>query len=236
MAEETPSVFVAGNEQNRGEKGNHRLRWLVLFFSLLIITVGGFFLYKRMTIPHPLSLEVAAPATQDAGSPSTSTSGSENNSPTSTSGKTYYESENFHVGDIALGGESQFLLTGDTPEQLTMSEIRGEAFAEKNKTEIKLSLTWKTNKLTKSVVTYSRGVGQAVKTVSENDYNVNHSLIISGLDQATTYYYTIVSKDRFGNEMTSDQHAVYTGSKTVSLFDVIAGAIGDVFGWAIKKN
>ena len=70
----------------------------------------------------------------------------------------------------------------------------------------------------------------------EEDFGLNHSMTISGLDQASTYVYALNSHDRFGNEVTSEQHAVYTGSKTLSLFDLIADAMGDVFGWAMKKN
>ncbi|MDO8566499.1 MAG: hypothetical protein Q7S04_04965 [Candidatus Moranbacteria bacterium] len=150
-------------------------------------------------------------------------------------GDANYQSENFRVGDIAIGGEAEFLLTEDTPEPIAISSISGEAFSEKNKQEVKLSLSWETNKLAKSTITYSKGAGQATKTVTEEEYSLNHSLIISGLEQSSTYIYTIVSQDRFGNAATSEPHAVYTGAGTASLFDLIANAIGDIFGWAINK-
>ncbi|MBI2439305.1 MAG: hypothetical protein HYV45_01735 [Candidatus Moranbacteria bacterium] len=147
-----------------------------------------------------------------------------------------YTSENFRIGEIAIGGEAEFILTEDSPEPLVISSIRGEAFTEKTKQEVKLVLSWKTNKLAKSEIGYSKGVGQAKKTVNEDSYSLNHSIIIPGLDQASTYVYEIVARDRFGNEATSESHAIFTGSKTVSLFDLIADAIGEVFGWAVKKN
>lgn len=150
-------------------------------------------------------------------------------------GDANYTSENFRVGDIAIGGEAEFLLTEDSPDPLAISAIRGEAFTEKNKSEVKLVLSWTTNKLAASEIAYSKGVGQVKKTVAEETFGLNHSLIIPSLDQASTYVYTIKSKDRFGNAVESDAHAVYTGSRTVSLFDLIAGAVGDVFGWAVKK-
>lgn len=151
-------------------------------------------------------------------------------------GTANFESENFRVGDVAIGGESEFLLTEDTPDPLVISEVRGEAFTEKNKPEVKLIITWKTNKLAKSDISYSKGTGQVKKVVNEADYTANHSLILPGLDQSATYLYTIVSRDRFGNEVTSDQHAIYTGTKVVSLFDLIAGAVSDVFGWAVPTK
>ncbi len=151
-------------------------------------------------------------------------------------GDANYRSENFRVGDISIGGEAEFLLSEDNPGPLEVSSIRGEAFTEKNKQEVKLVVSWRTNKLAKSVISYSKGVGQAKKSITEEDYSLNHSVIIPGLDQASTYVYDIASTDRFGNEVTSESHAVYTGSRSVSLFDLIANAVGEVFGWAVAKK
>lgn len=150
-------------------------------------------------------------------------------------GDANYQSENFRVGDISIGGEAEFLLSEDNPGPLEVNSIRGEAFTEKNKQEVKLVVSWRTSKLAKSTISYSKGVGQAKKSVEEEDYSLSHSIIIPGLDQASTYVYEITSVDRFGGQVTSEPHAVYTGSRSVSLFDLIANAVGDVFGWAVKK-
>lgn len=146
-----------------------------------------------------------------------------------------YASENFKAGEIVLGGELEFLQGESDIAPLEITGIRGEAFTEKNKQEVKLVVTWRTNRLSLATVEYSKGVGQAKKNVTENDYAFNHSLIIPNLDPASTYIYTIKSEDRFGNVAESDPHAVFTGARSVSLFDLIAGAIGDVFGWAVDK-
>ena len=151
-------------------------------------------------------------------------------------GDANYRSENFRVGDISIGGEAEFLLSEDNPGPLEVNSIRGEAFTEKNKQEVKLVVSWRTSKLAKSTISFSKGLGKAKKSVEEDDYSLNHSVIIPGLDQASTYIYEITSTDRFGNEVTSESHAVYTGSRSVSLFDLIANAVGEVFGWAVKKN
>lgn len=210
---------------------------VALVFGILILLVSGGYLFFKwrasqtqveipsQTIPAEVEKTTTTSQTTTAPTPQTAP----------LFGDANYRSENFRVGDIAIGGEAEFLLTEDTPDPIEITSIRGEAFTEKNKQEVKLVLSWKTNKLAKSEVDYSKGAGQAKKTVDEEDYSLNHSLIIPGLEQASTYVYTIVSQDRFGNETTSDPHAVYTGSRTVSLFDLIAGAVGDVFGWAVKK-
>lgn len=145
-----------------------------------------------------------------------------------------YRSENFKAGEIVLLGEAEFLLGDDGIEPLTFEGIRGEAFTEKNKQEVKLVISWKTNKLSSAEIAYAKGIGQTPKTITEEDYSYNHSVILTGLDPASTYLYTVKAADRFGNVVTSEPYAVFTGARSVSLFDLIAGAIGDVFGWAVK--
>lgn len=147
-----------------------------------------------------------------------------------------YESENFKAGEIVIGGELQFLVDEDEVGALGVDNIRGEAFTEKNKQEVKLVVTWTTNKLARAAVKYSKGIGQTERSVDEIDYSYNHSIIISGLDPASTYLYTINATDRYGNRAESEPHAVFTGARTVSLFDLIAGAIGEVFGWAVTNK
>lgn len=147
-----------------------------------------------------------------------------------------FESEHFKAGEIVIGGELQFLIDESEVGALTVENIRGEAFTEKNKQEVKLVVTWTTNKLALASVRYSKGIGQTERGVDEGDYSYNHSVIISGLDPASTYLYTIDVSDRYGNRVKSEPHAVFTGARTVSLFDLIAGAIGEVFGWAVTNK
>ncbi len=147
-----------------------------------------------------------------------------------------YASENFQAGEIVIGGELQFLVSEDEVGALTIENIRGEAFTEKNKKEVKLVVTWTTNKLSQAAVKYAKGIGQTERSIDEDDYSYNHSVIISGLDPASTYLYTIDASDRYGNRVKSEPHAVFTGARTVSLFDLIAGAIGEVFGWAVTSK
>ncbi|HLC95536.1 MAG TPA: hypothetical protein VJH89_03545 [Patescibacteria group bacterium] len=239
MAEgEKLDIFTANEESGILAKISRTNKWAIGVTILIVLGVGGYVLQQfgifgaskkgalEETIAEPVSPDKPAPRIEIA--PVIE--------PVPLFGDANYQSENFRVGEIAIGGEAEFLLTEDTPEPIEISAIRGEAFTEKNKQEVKLVLSWKTNKLAKSEVAYSKGVGQAKKVVNEDDYSLNHSLIIPGLDQASIYVYTIVAQDRFGNEITSDSHAVYTGSRTVSLFDLIADAVGEVFGWAVSSK
>jgi hypothetical protein len=147
-----------------------------------------------------------------------------------------YQSENFRAESIVIGGEAEFFVPEDDLSPLEITDIRGESFTEKNKQEVRLTVTWQTNKLSQAEVEYSKGAGQTPKIAQEEGFGLSHSITIPGLDQASTYVYVIKSEDRFGNAVSSEQHAVYTGSKTVSLFDLIADAVGEVFGWAVKKK
>jgi hypothetical protein len=239
--EEKSDIFSLEKEQGIFGKISRKNKWIVLISALVLLAVGGYFFSQwSMSIGSQKDGAPSRAADPSQSQPKKYTAPQTEDKSITTSvplfGSANYQSENFRVGDIAIGGEAEFLLTEDTPEPLEISAIRGEAFVEKNKQEVKLVLSWKTNKLAKSQVVYSKGVGQAQKNADEEDYSLNHSLIIPGLDQASTYIYMITSQDRFGNSISSDSYAVYTGSRTVSLFDLIASAVGDIFGWAISSR
>lgn len=232
---ENSDIFATEKKKNFFQK----IGWkniVLIIIILLLLGGGGYVLFVR-----PSSSDETIETTVDTRK--TPVSGLRTIEPNTLDteqvplfGDTNYRSENFRVGDISIGGEAEFLLSEDSPGPLEVNSIRGEAFTEKNKQEVKLVVSWRTSKLAKSTVFYSKGLGQAKKSVEEDDYSLNHSVIIPGLDQASTYIYEITSIDRFGNEVTSESHAVYTGSRSVSLFDLIANAVGEVFGWAVKKN
>lgn len=237
MAEgETSEIFAPVPRKNFFQK----IGWknIVIFvIILLLLGVGGYVFFGRNSSSQETAVSGESDTTQIEKSTVLKESTSDAASvQTPLFGDANYQSENFRVGDISIGGEAEFLLSEDNPEPLEVSSIRGEAFTEKNKQEVKLVVNWRTNKLAQSTIFYSKGVGQAKKSIEEEDYSLNHSVIIPGLDQASTYVYEITSSDRFGNEITSESHAVYTGSRTVSLFDLIANAVGEVFGWAVTKK
>lgn len=233
---ENSEIFAPETEKSFLQKIG-RKNIIILVVILLLLGGGGyaFFSWNQNRGSVVETPQVATPTTKTSllqGSTPEQTTSPE----VALFGDANFQSENFRVGDISIGGEAEFLLSEDNPDPLEVSSIRGEAFTEKNKQEVKLVVSWRTNKLAKSTISYSKGVGQAKKSVSEEDYSLNHSIIIPGLDQASTYVYEIVSEDRYGSQVTSESHAVYTGSRSVSLFDLIANAVGEVFGWAVTKK
>lgn len=230
----TPDV-QSGGESEQAKKSK---KWIVIILLVLLLLGGiGWFAYSRYTQKPDTAAEVLPEPKQEAPkpqAPTPTTPSLENVNTDALFGTAQYESETYKVGDIAIGGEAELILLEDSPEPLEITGVRGEAFTEKNNQGVKLVLTWQTNKLAKSTIQYAKA-GQEKQDISESDYSFSHSIIIPGLEQASTYIYVIKAEDRFGNEFTSDSYAVSTGSKTVSLFDLIAGAIGDTFGWAVEK-
>lgn len=235
MSGENQEDFAPKAEQSFFQRLGRKKVTVIIVIVLLLLGGGGFLFWQRNNSPVA-NTPIDVPVTRSESSPVLKDTENTVTDQVTLFGDANYQSEHFRVGDISIGGEAEFLLSEDNPEPLEISSIRGEAFTEKNKQEVKLVVSWRTNKLAKSIISYSKGVGQAKKTIAEEDYSLSHSVIIPGLDQASTYVYDITSDDRYGNEITSESHAVYTGSRTVSLFDLIANAVGEVFGWAVKKN
>ncbi|MCX6765703.1 MAG: fibronectin type III domain-containing protein [Candidatus Moranbacteria bacterium] len=141
-------------------------------------------------------------------------------------------SENFKAKQVRFGGEVAVLSEEDVPLEIT--EMKSEAFLNKKQDEAKLVILWKTNKLSVSEVEYAKNNGQNPKTIQESSYGFNHSIVIPSLDPATAYVYSVKSKDRWGNEIVSDYFAAYTGSRIISIFELISKALEEVFGWALK--
>ncbi len=146
------------------------------------------------------------------------------------------KSENYTLGQLVLGGDVA-LASSDAQEfgSLEISSVRGESFMSKDKKDVNVLITWKTTKLSQGTLTYGKNGTDTSKTIQEDGYGVNHSIIVNGLDQASAYVYTITAVDRSGNKVSSESYAIYTGTKSASLFDLISGAVTDTFGWAIKK-
>jgi cytoskeletal protein RodZ len=237
MAEPIAPPDIQAGGVGEEKKESNKKKWIIILLVLLLLGGLGWYGYTYFfqsdePVPEetiPVEVQAPAPAPAPTTPPSNTVTDKE-----ALFGTAQYVSESFKVGDIAIGGEAELILLEDSPEPLTISGVRGESFTEKNNQGVKLVLTWTTNKLAKSVIQYSKA-GQEKQEIGESDYSFSHSMIIPGLEQASTYIYVINAEDRFGNKISSDSYAVSTGSKTVSLFDLIAGAIGDTFGWAVAK-
>jgi hypothetical protein len=143
-------------------------------------------------------------------------------------------SENFKLKEISLGGTLIASANGDNLP-LEISDIQSQAFTSKDGKDTQILISWKTNKLAVSEISYGKNNSTDTKTLQEKFYGFNHNAVLVKLDLATTYVYTIKSTDKWGNAVTSDNFGIYTGSKVASVFDLIIKALSDTFSWAIKK-
>lgn len=143
-------------------------------------------------------------------------------------------SEHYRAPIVIFGGNVSLPDSlGEVPPKV--QQVKSELLTTKNQEEIKLLVSWKTNKPTKSTVEYGRNAQKAEKNIQEEKYGYTHSVVLPSLDAATAYTYKIKARDKWGNEGESDKFAFYTGAPAVSLIDLLLGALRDVFSWAIKK-
>jgi hypothetical protein len=148
-----------------------------------------------------------------------------------------FSSEDFKIEQLALGGEmaDQTVVLEDS-SPLKIYDVSSEVLSVKdNPNKTYLVVSWKTNKATQNELKYARKGENASKNAKEADFSVIHTLILPDLEPDSVYEYSLVSRDHFGNEKTSDQYMAYSGAPNVSLVDVLQGAAEKVFGWAIKK-
>jgi len=143
-------------------------------------------------------------------------------------------SENFKIKEIKFGGAIAMASALEN-SNLEISDVRSEVMKTKGKEEDRLLVRWRTNKLALSTIEYSAMNGGNPKKLTEDSYGFNHSVVLANLESGTAYTYSIKGKDRWANEVFSDRYSAYTGSRIISVFDLIVNAVKEVFGWAVKK-
>lgn len=192
---------------------------------------GGFFLWQRYSGAKSAGPSQAAPVVLRPSEQAVFESVPEQ----AAQSVALYQSERFRAGEIAIGGEAELSIPETDITPLEITAVRGESFTEKGKNGAKLIITWETNKSAISEISYGKGIGTAEGVIREEGYGMSHSLVIPDLAQSSTYVYAISIRDKWGNKAESEPYAVYTGAREISLFELIAGAVGDVFGWAVDR-
>jgi peroxiredoxin len=122
-------------------------------------------------------------------------------------GTTYYFkviSKDAAGNEITAKGDLTTLATADeTPP--TISGVGVSNIAESSAT-----ITWKTNEDATSQVEYGKTETYGLKTVENTNLTTNHTVTLSQLDDGTTYYFQVISKDSSGNIATSDNQTFET--------------------------
>lgn len=142
-------------------------------------------------------------------------------------------SENYKAKQVRFGGESSVILEEDAP--LEILDVRSETFLAKKQDESMLVISWRTNKLAICEIEYSKNNGQGTKNLKESGFGFNHGVVIPGLELGTAYVYQLTAKDKWGNIVRSGNFAVYSGSKAVSVVELIARELNEMFGWTRTK-
>lgn len=142
-------------------------------------------------------------------------------------------SENFRMKEISFGG---IVLASTDSERLPLeiSDFKTKSFLSKDGKEVQALISWKTNKAAASKIKYYKINSQGEKTLEEKNYGFNHSVVLAKLDLDTTYILEVQVQDRWGNVVTSEKFSVYTGSKVISILELIVKEINKLFGWAVK--
>jgi hypothetical protein len=143
-------------------------------------------------------------------------------------------SENYKLKEVTFGTGSVAMYSSETESQpLMITDVHSEVMSGNSDADVKLLVTWKTDKLARAMVKYDKG--GASRTLTEGGYGFSHALVLADLERATRYTFNIVGTDRWGNKATSDTFNAYIGKKNASVFELIAQQFSDMFGWARRK-
>lgn len=109
-----------------------------------------------------------------------------------------------------------------------------------NLTHDSAAITWDTNELANSRVTYAVAPGPPSTNVDDANHVLNHSLLINGLNQCTDYVYSVTSTDIAGNPVTDDNGGLFyifttTGMGTMFLDDAENG-MGNWISGGLPEN
>lgn len=142
-------------------------------------------------------------------------------------------SENFRLQEISFGG---VLLASANGENLPLeiSDLKTKNFMSKDNKEAQALISWRTNKEAVSEITYSRIDSQSEKIMQEEYFGFNHGVVLTNLDLGATYVFEVKARDKWDRTVLSQKFSIYTGSKVVSVFDLIIKAVNDTFSWAMK--
>jgi len=148
------------------------------------------------------AVPAATPSTTPSATPSTTPSATPSSTPTSTSTSTPSTSDT-----TATTTATSTEQTGDTTSPI-ISNIQVT-----NITETSATITWTTDESSDSKIYYPTGpIPTFVYNITSATTTTSHSLSITGLTAATTYYYKVTSTDSSGNIATSAEGSFTTST------------------------
>lgn len=133
-------------------------------------------------------------------------------------------------GNQAISTEYSFETIQDAEYQHDpLSEISDVSDPPSIVTDEKAVITFDTDQPANCTVEYGTQSGNYSEVpVAESDYNENHSIHLSGLILATTYYYQLTCEDNLENVVSSDEYSFTTLSEEEDEKDITAPSISNV--------
>lgn len=145
------------------------------------------------------------------------------------------KSEHFRVGYLGVGGDNQVFSENAENKKLSIYGIGYKTVVEENRENTGAIIRWQTNKPSRAEVLYRKSTDTEFRRVSEEMFDRDHTVVLEKLGYGATYVFSIAAKDKWGNVIESEKYALYSGSDSPSLFDLLENAFGDMFGWAMRK-
>ncbi len=123
------------------------------------------------------------------------------------------------AGNLAVSGDNTFttLNTGDTSPPV-LSGITAS-----NISELGATITWTTDEGASARVEYGTSTSYGASTSTDNNLVTSHSRTLSGLSDATTYHYRVISQDAAGNTASSGDNTFTTTNLADTVGPVISG-------------
>ena len=109
------------------------------------------------------------------------------------------------VAVIILGGLGCDDGKGEPGRSLETSDV-----SVPNITDTSATVTWDTNRAASSQVEYGTGTEYGTLSTTDNELVSNHSVVINGLSQETTYHFRVRSADADGNQAASKDQTFKT--------------------------
>jgi hypothetical protein len=244
----TQPVAIFSETKNTSKLKSDNFLWLNLTTRFVVLILAGLLIFSGAPVVHYLwdnyefiGQELPVGISEDSwlfssepGKMEVAQSGKVAGEEAASATGSIAASENFRLREISFGG---VLLASADGENLPLeiSDMKTKTFMSKDGTEAQALISWQTNKSAVSEITYGRIDSQLRKTMQEESFGFNHAVALAKLDLGATYVFEVTARDKWDRTVLSDKFSVYTGSKVISVFDLIVKAVNETFGWAMKK-
>jgi len=135
-----------------------------------------------------------------------------------------YEDDNYGgAGPMTVTEQAAVDCTGPMISNVTITEV----------TESSFIVEWDTDEASNTVVMYGDTVGLGYM-VEDTELTTTHSIMVSGLEDCTYYYFEVHSTDWAGNEAVDDNGGAYYMALTLELITMLDANMDTDPGWSYE--